>query len=201
MYQKFCNKQNLFYQVLEIKAAPPGLRQATLKISGKQVSKLADEGGTHRIQHKTKSRKKDRIHTSTATIAVMPWVEKQNIQLDNNQLKVETMRGSGPGGQHRNKTDSTVRITHLPSGLSATIDGRSQARNRELAKQLLAVRVNQQFQQQQFNQQQQIRSQQTIADRATAIRTYDLIEDNVRGKRKVRGAKKILNGQLERLLD
>jgi len=203
MYQRWAQTQGLNSQLLESTPSSPGLRSATIKLQGKNAHKLSREGGAHRIQHKTRSRRQDRIHTSTATVAVLPVVNKTDFCIPDSEITIEPFRGQGPGGQHRNKTENAIKATHVPTGLQATIDGRSQAANKTAAVELLTARVSQVHQQQQTVNRQQLRAQQTIAERATAVRTYDVIRDVIRCENgtKVKGVKKVLDGKLDPLLD
>lgn len=203
MYQRYCKSADLRCGVLEVRPGDPGLREVTLRISGDGAGLLAGEGGAHRIQHKTRSRKQDRIHTSTATVAVMPLHRKGGAPaLDPSSVKVEPFRSSGPGGQHRNKSECAIRATHIASGETATIDGRSQHQNREQALELLAARVQAKALENETAGRQKLRSVQTMADRAHAVRTYDEIRDVIRcdDGRKVRGVSRVLNGAMDPLL-
>lgn len=204
MYQRYCRTANLQCEALEVRPGEPGLRAVALKITGKGAGRLADEGGAHRIQHKTRSRRQDRIHTSTATVAVLPLPKASANApgLDPRDVKVEPFRSSGPGGQHRNKSECAIRATHLPTGETATIDGRSQYANREQALELLAARVLSRAAEAETAGRQDLRSRQTMAERARAVRTYDEIRDVVRcdSGQKVRGVKRVLAGSLEPLL-
>lgn len=203
MYSRYCKVAGLRCEPLELRPGEPGLRGVALRISGAGAGKLAGEGGAHRIQHKTRSRNQDRIHTSTATVAVLPVPQRTGGRgLDPATVKVEPFRSSGPGGQHRNKSECAIRATHLPSGETATIDGRSQHRNREQALELLAARVAAAQQEAASVDRQQLRSAQTMAERARAVRTYDEIRDVIRcdGGKKVRGVRRVLSGALDPLL-
>jgi len=204
MYTNYCKQSDLKCELLEVAPGAPGLRAATMKISGGRAGRLAGEGGAHRIQHKTRSRKQDRIHTSTATVAVLPVPEKTDQGLlPMNEVRIEPFRASGPGGQHRNKSETAIRATHLETGLQATIDGRSQDANKRMALELLSARVTEQICDQKRGERQDIRSVQTMAERARSVRTYDLIRDVIRcddGK-KVKHVRKVLAGDLAPLLD
>lgn len=202
MYERYCKAAGLRCESLEVRPGEPGLRAVALRVSGDGAGLLAGEGGAHRIQHKTRSRKQDRIHTSTATVAVLPMPERSAAALDPHTVKVEPFRSSGPGGQHRNKSECAIRATHLPTGETATIDGRSQHRNREQALELLAARVAVSANRAETQGRQQLRSQQTMAERARAVRTYDEIRDVIRcdGGKKVRGVSRVLDGALDPLL-
>lgn len=112
------------------------------RVSGKKAAKLfAHEGGGHRWQCVSPTDKKGRVQTSTITIAVLPEPTKQEYHLDEKEIEITTKRGSGPGGQHKNKTDSCVVVKHIPTGITAMVDGRDQHKNKALAKQILCARL------------------------------------------------------------
>ena len=203
MYQRWSKKAGVDCQILELRTAAPGVRGAVLRLHGQRAGELLAEGGTHRIQHKTRSRSKDRIHTSTATVAVLPVPSSTEYELKGNEVKLEAYRGSGKGGQHRNKTENAIRATHLPTGLQASSDGRSKEANRKAALEVLSARVAAQKQEQATQLRQQARARQTVAERARAVRTYDVVRDVIRCEdgRKVRGVERVLNGALQPLLN
>ena len=134
------------------------------------------ESGVHRVQRVPETESQGRIHTSTCTVAILPEVEEvQDVQIDKNDLRVDTFRASGAGGQHVNKTDSAVRLTHIPSGLVVECqDGRSQHKNKEKALSLLASKLKQAEIE---SQQESIASERKIlvgtGDRSEKIRTYN----------------------------
>ena len=154
-----------------------GFKEIVAKISGYQVYKyLQFESGVHRVQRVPETESQGRIHTSTCTVAILPEVEEvQDINIDKNDLRVDTFRASGAGGQHVNKTDSAVRLTHTPSGIVVECqDGRSQHKNKEKALSLLAAKLKQQ---EIDSQQESIASERKIlvgtGDRSEKIRTYN----------------------------
>ena len=165
-------------EVIDIKPSEQGgLKEVVAKLNGKGVFKvLKFESGVHRVQRVPETESQGRVHTSTCTVAVLPEVEEvQDINIDKNDLRVDTFRASGAGGQHVNKTDSAVRLTHIPSGLVVECqDGRSQHKNKEKALSLLAAKLKQQ---EIDNQQETIASERKIlvgtGDRSEKIRTYN----------------------------
>ena len=163
---------------MEITASEQGgLKEVVAKLNGKSVFKvLKFESGVHRVQRVPETESQGRIHTSTCTVAVLPEVEEvRDISIDKNDLRVDTFRASGAGGQHVNKTASAVRLTHIPSGLVVECqDGRSQHKNKEKAMSLLAAKLKQQ---EIDDQQESIASERKIlvgtGDRSEKIRTYN----------------------------
>jgi len=164
------------------------------------------EGGTHRVQRVPETESQGRIHTSTATVAVMPEVEAVEVQLDEKDLKIDVMRSTGPGGQSVNTTDSAVRITHLPSGIVVAMqDERSQLQNRERALRVLRARL---YEAERGKQLAEVaaarRSQIGGGERAEKIRTYNFPENRVtdhRIKLTVHRLDSVLEGELDDLTD
>ena len=178
MYSRLAEREGWNIDVIDIKQAEQGgLKEVVAQLEGKGVFKvLKYESGVHRVQRVPETESQGRIHTSTCTVAILPEVaEVQDIAIDKNDLRVDTFRASGAGGQHVNKTDSAVRLTHIPSGLVVECqDGRSQHKNKEKALSLLASKLKQQEIE---SQQERIASERKIlvgtGDRSEKIRTYN----------------------------
>ena len=178
MYSRLTEREGWNIDVIDIKQAEQGgLKEVVAQLEGKGVFKvLKYESGVHRVKRVPETESQGRIHTSTCTVAILPEVaEVQDIAIDKNDLRVDTFRASGAGGQHVNKTDSAVRLTHIPSGLVVECqDGRSQHKNKEKALSLLASKLKQQEIE---SQQESIASERKIlvgtGDRSEKIRTYN----------------------------
>ncbi|MFI4989546.1 MAG: peptide chain release factor 1 [Solirubrobacterales bacterium] len=162
------------------------------------------EGGTHRVQRVPQTESQGRVHTSTATVAVLPEVEDVDVQIDPNELQIDVYRSSGPGGQSVNTTDSAVRITHKPTGIVVSMqDEKSQLQNRERALRVLRARLYERaLAEQQAELAADRRSQVGTGDRAEKIRTYNYGERRVtdhRIKLTVHNLDDVLEGQLDEL--
>src|SRR5688500_16365129 len=162
------------------------------------------EGGTHRVQRVPETESQGRIHTSTATVAVLPEAEEVEVQIDPNDLQVDVYRSSGPGGQSVNTTDSAVRITHKPTGLVVSMqDEKSQLQNRDKAMRVLRARLyEQELAAQQAELSAERRSQVGTGERAEKIRTYNFPERRVtdhRVKVPVHNLGQVLEGELDEL--
>ncbi len=144
MYQRFAERRSWKWELLEARPSEVGgFKEVILKISGDEVFRyLKYESGVHRVQRVPETETQGRIHTSTATVAVMPEAEEVDIQLHPDDLRIEVCRAGGAGGQHVNRTESAVQVFHLPTGLMVRCeDGRSQGKNKEKALQILRARL------------------------------------------------------------
>jgi peptide chain release factor 1 len=180
-----------------------GYKEAVFAIKGDGAySVFKWEGGTHRVQRVPVTESQGRIHTSTATVAVMPEAEEVEVEIDPNDLKVDVYRSTGPGGQSVNTTDSAVRLTHLPTGLVVSMqDEKSQIQNRAKALRVLRARLYElERAKQQAEQESARRSQIGSGERAEKIRTYNFPENRVtdhRVKLTVHRLDAVLDGDLD----
>src|SRR5215213_3286831 len=198
------------YQVEALSQSPAevgGFKEVTFSIKGDGAySVFKYEGGTHRVQRVPKTESQGRIHTSTATVAVLPEAEDVEVDIDPNDLQIDVYRSSGPGGQSVNTTDSAVRITHAPTGIMVSMqDEKSQLQNREKAMRVLRARL---YEQKLAAQQAEIaserRSQVGSGERAEKIRTYNIPQGRVtdhRVKVTAHNLDEILNGDLREFTD
>jgi peptide chain release factor 1 len=182
MYLRFVERRGWKTEILtKTDADSGGVKEAIVRIDGPAFGDLKFESGVHRVQRVPVTEAKGRIHTSAATVAVLPEMEEVEVEIRPQDLKVDTFRASGAGGQHVNKTESAVRITYLPTGTIVTCQTeRSQLRNRELAMSLLRSRIFQAEQERLTKERGELRSGQVgSGDRSEKIRTYNFPQDRV----------------------
>ena len=183
MYTMYAARQNWACSVISLNETElGGVKEITFSIEGPGVySRLKFESGVHRVQRVPETETQGRIHTSTATVAVMPEAEEVELELTPKDLRIDTFRSSGAGGQHINKTSSAIRVTHLPTGMVVECqDQRSQRENKEQALKVLRSRLLQQKQEaydQEYNAKRQ--SQVGSGDRSERIRTYNFPQSRV----------------------
>ena len=207
MYVKYAESQGWKVEVMEAEESEAGgFSLISFNVIGDGVyGKLKYETGSHRDQRVPKTETQGRVHTSTATVLVMPEMEEVDVQINKSDLRIDTYRASGAGGQHINKTDSAVRITHLPTGIVATSqDGRSQHDNRDKAMKALVARVYDYFQSQQTEAiDSERKSKVGTGDRAEKIRTYNYPQNRVTDHRiglTIQQLDRIIEGKLDDII-
>ena len=176
MYQRYCETRGWKFEIIEEQITElGGIKEVVAHVKGENVfARLKYESGVHRVQRVPETESGGRIHTSAATVAVLPEAEDVDIQIDPGDLRIDTMRASGSGGQHVNTTDSAVRIVHEPTGIMVVSAEKSQHRNREIAMQVLKTRLYD-LERQRVDSERSAdrRSQVGSGDRSERIRTYN----------------------------
>lgn len=208
MYSKYFETQGLKSEVLYVnEGSVGGYNKIVMEVTGDNVfGKLKFESGAHRVQRVPKTESQGRVHTSAATVAVIPKFEEEDIEVKKDDLKVDTFRASGAGGQHVNKTESGVRFTHLPTGIVAeSTDSRSQIKNREIAIQRLYAKiVEAQKTAIAAEQREQRKSLVGSGDRSDKIRTYNYPQNRVTDHRinlTLYNLDKIIQGDLQEIIE
>ena len=208
MYIRYAESQGWKTSIIdESDTEVGGFKEIAIMIQGENVySKLKFENGAHRVQRVPSTESAGRIHTSTATVGVMPEAEDVDIDIDPKDIKTDVYRASGAGGQHVNKTSSAVRMTHLPTGIVVAMqDERSQQQNRAKAMQVLKSRVYDYYQQQEEDKYDAERKSAVgTGDRSERIRTYNYPQNRVTDHRiglTVNKLDKVMNGDLEDIID
>lgn len=208
MYQKYADAQGWKTEVLDANSTGiGGYKEITVLISGQNVySKLKFENGAHRVQRIPQTESQGRIHTSTATVVVMPEAEDVEIDIDENDIRIDIYHASGAGGQHVNKTASAVRLTHEPTGIVVAMqDERSQLKNREKAMKVLRSRIYDKITQEaQAEVDAERKSAVGTGDRSERIRTYNFPQSRVTDHRinlTIQKLDQILSGKLDEIID
>lgn len=208
MYSKYAERQGWSIEVIDKNMTEVGgFKEIALTINGKNVwSKLKYESGAHRVQRVPVTESAGRVHTSIATVVVMPEEEDVEIDLDPKDIRVDVYRSSGAGGQHINKTSSAVRMTHLPTGIVVAMqDQRSQQQNREKAMKILKARVYDYYKSQEQSEYDENRKSAVgTGDRSERIRTYNYPQNRVTDHRiglSLNKLDRIMNGELDDVID
>ncbi|MGB7860345.1 MAG: peptide chain release factor 1 [Acidimicrobiia bacterium] len=208
MYEKYADQQGFKLESMDASPADAGgYDKVTVAVKGRGAfSKLKYEGGVHRVQRVPKTESQGRIHTSTATVAVLPEAEAVDIEIDPNDVRVDVYRSTGPGGQSVNTTDSAVRLTHEPTGIVVSMqDEKSQLQNKEKAWRVLRARLLQLEQERaQAELAGERRSQVGSGGRSEKIRTYNYKDNRVTDHRiglTIRRLDAVLEGALDEFID
>ncbi len=208
MYSMYAEKKKWKFEVMNLNETElGGIKEATIMITGKGAySRLKFESGVHRVQRVPETETSGRIHTSTATVAVLPEVDDVEIEINPTDLKVDTFRSSGAGGQHINKTESAIRITHIPTGVVVECQTeRSQIQNRESAMKMLRSKLYEaELEKQNSELAAARRSQVGSGDRSEKIRTYNFPQGRITDHRiglSMFQVDEFMNGNIDEMID
>jgi peptide chain release factor 1 len=207
MYQRYAEAKGWKFDIIEESATElGGIKEVVANVVGQGVfARMKFESGVHRVQRVPTTESGGRIHTSAATVAVLPEAQEVDIEIAANDLRIDTMRSSGAGGQHVNTTDSAVRITHLPTGLVVTSSEKSQHRNREIAMQVLRARLYDMERQRIDSERSADRAAQVgSGDRSERIRTYNFPQGRMTDHRinlTLYSLGQVMQGDLDEVVD
>jgi peptide chain release factor 1 len=208
MYQKFAAAKGWRFELLDYTDSElGGLREGIAEITGRNVfARFKWESGVHRVQRVPATESQGRIHTSTVTVAVLPEAEEVDVEVDEGDLRIDVYRASGAGGQHVNKTESAVRITHLPTGIAVAMqEEKSQHKNRAKAMKVLRARLyEQQRASQHATRAADRKSQVGTGDRSERIRTYNFPQGRVTDHRiglTLHKIERVMAGDLDEIVD
>ncbi len=207
MYIRFAEREHWKYEINDISETElGGIKECSITIRGKDVfSKMKYESGVHRVQRVPETESQGRVHTSTVTVAVLPEVEDVDVEILDKDIKIDTYRSSGAGGQHVNKTESAIRITHFPTGIVVTCqDERSQIKNRERAMSILKSKLYNFYKEQADSKYAANRKNQVgTGDRSERIRTYNYPQGRITDHRinySIFNMEPFLDGDMEELI-
>ena len=208
MYQKYAGRRGWKFNIVDFnQTSLDGYKTFIAELDGENVYEdLKQESGVHRIQRIPKTEKAGRVHTSTASVAIMPEVRPEQVQINQGDLEISFFRVSGPGGQNVNKVETGVRLVHKPSGVVVSCSqGRSQYANRETAMNMLRAKI---YEQKMIEEQKKIgamrKEQIGTADRSEKIRTYNFPDDRITDHRigkKWHNIEKIMDGNLDQIVE
>ena len=210
MYVMYAEKQNLKMEIMSLhenEGTGNGIKEAIIAVKGEGAyGNLKFESGVHRVQRVPETESSGRVHTSAATVAVLPEAEDVDVEINDSDLKIDTYRASGAGGQHVNKTESAIRITHIPTGTVVTCqDESSQHKNRDKALKVLRTRLfDQENERRHKERSDQRKTMVSTGDRSAKIRTYNFPQGRITDHRinlTLYKLQDVLNGSLTELLD
>lgn len=207
MYQRYAEKKGWRFEILEQSETElGGIKEVVARVAGDGVfARMKYESGVHRVQRVPETESGGRIHTSAATVAVLPEAEDVDVQINPNDLRIDTMRASGSGGQHVNTTDSAVRILHIPTGIIVVSAEKSQHRNREIAMQVLKTRLFDLERQRVDSERSADRKSQVgSGDRSERIRTYNFPQGRLTDHRinlTLYSLGQVMQGDLDDIID
>lgn len=208
MYQMYCDSHRFKMEILNIEETElGGVKEVQAVIKGKNAyAKFKFESGVHRVQRVPETESQGRVHTSTATVAILPEMEDADVQIDEKDIRIDIFRSSGAGGQKVNKTSSAIRITHFPTGIVVSCqDERSQTQNKEKAFAILRSKIYDYYQQQKEAEYKQNRKAQVgTGDRSERIRTYNFPQGRVTDHRiglSLYNIDAFMNGDLDEMLE
>ncbi|ALI54255.1 peptide chain release factor 1 [Celeribacter marinus] len=207
MYQRYAEAQRWTFEIIEMQEGEVGgIKSVTANVQGAGVfARLKFESGVHRVQRVPETESQGRVHTSAATVAVLPEAKDVDIDIQANDIRIDTMRASGAGGQHVNTTDSAVRITHLPTGIIVVSAEKSQHRNREIAMNVLKARLYDMERQKLHDERSATRKSQVgSGDRSERIRTYNFPQGRMTDHRinlTLYKLDAVMNGDLDEVIE
>jgi peptide chain release factor 1 len=209
MYARFCENKGWKVDNIDFSESsiPGGLKEAVIEVSGKKVfGDLKYESGVHRVQRVPKTEANGRVHTSAASVAVLPEVEDFDIEINENDLKIDVFRAGGAGGQNVNKVETAIRITHIPSGIVVQCqDERSQLKNKHKAMKVLRSRLYDiEKEKRQKEQSAQRKEMVKSGDRSEKIRTYNFPQNRLTDHRiglTLYNLTEVMEGNLEEIID